>query len=270
MALRWKPDVEGTETHVCSMSFFGQRDGVSKLTIGSKQLQSEPENADYNPSPSELDAQDTQLPAMRVPVKHPRRYDSSNGSCAMHTASSPAEPILELPSLYGGLSGRGSDDFGAALPKKDVVRDATPVNISSSWQPPGSWDIIDSNSSSTTNRTASNSQKTSNTSTGEDRHLNDASHFQRFVRRMEGAGPRLILERLKEEWDEPANLAMSQELHLEKHLWALTALHLNALDRFVRPSDSPPPSAPLPPLCLNRRRKILELDGNLGWCFCAT
>jgi hypothetical protein len=81
---------------------------------------------------------------------------------------------------------------------------------------------------------------------------------------MESAGPRIILERLKEEWDEPADLAMSQELHLEKHLWALTALHIRALDRFMQPSESPAPTGALPPLSLNKRRKILELDGHLG------
>lgn len=182
----------------------------------------------------------------------------------------PTEPILELPSLFSGISVRDSGDFGPPPPppKKDSLRDTTPLNSFSRWQAPGSWDIIHgSKVPSTTTRTASDSRDTSNTSTGEDRRPNDAGHFQRFVRRMEGAGPRIILERLKEEWDEPADLAMSQELHLEKHLWALTALHIRALDGFVRPSDSPAPSAPLPPLCLNKRRKILELDGNLGWCF---
>ncbi|TID20330.1 hypothetical protein E6O75_ATG07790 [Venturia nashicola] len=246
LALRLKPDILVTETH----------------------LQLEPGLTDYDSTPSELHAQDNQIIAIQPPEKNPRRYETPNGSLAMDHFDSPnlpVEPILELPCLYSGFSVRGSGNFGPPPPKKDVMRATTPRNNNTRWQAPGSWDIIGRNQSpSPTKRSASISQDTSITSTGEDRRPNDASHFQRFVRRMEGAGPRIILERLKEEWDEPADHAMSQELHLEKHLWALTALHMKSLERFVRPTDSPAPSAPSPPLCLSKRRKILELDGNLG------
>ncbi|KAE9962383.1 hypothetical protein EG328_000522 [Venturia inaequalis] len=247
LALRSKPDVLVKETH----------------------LHLVPELADYTPTPSELEAQENQIAALTPPEKNPRRYGDLNAGFGKDGFLLPptptAEPVLELPSLFSALSVRGSDNFGPPPPRKDISRSTTPINHLSHWQAPGSWDLASGTKSpSTTKRTASVSQETSNTSTGEDRRQNDTSHFQRFVRRMEGAGPRIILERLKEEWDDPADFAMSQELHLEKHLWALTALHIKALERFVRPSDAPAPSAPLPPLCLNRRRKILELDGNLG------
>lgn len=226
----------------------------------------EPENTDY--TPSELDAQDDnhQTTAITPPEKNPLRYGNANGNFGNDhflLPTPPSEPMLELPSLFGGMSVRASGDFGPPPPpppKKDSSRNTTPLNSFSRWQAPPSWDIVASSKSPST------ANQSSNTSTGEDRRPNDASHFQRFVRRMEGAGPRIILERLKEEWDEPADLAMSQELHLEKHLWALTALHIRALDRFARPSDSPAPVGALPPTSVNKRRKILELDGNLGTC----
>jgi hypothetical protein len=90
------------------------------------------------------------------------------------------------------------------------------------------------------------------------------SHFQRFVRRMESAGPRIILERLKEKWALPGDRAMSDELQLEQHLWALTALQLPSMDRFVRAEQHNLPYHPLPPTVSRRQRKILELDGSIG------
>lgn len=234
----------------------------------------EPENTDY--TPSELDAQDNEITTISPPEKNPRRFGASSQSnfASDHFLLPPTavEPILELPLLFHGMSVRGSDDFGPPPPpppKKDSMREKTPPNISR-WQAPQSWDIVPGSKSSPPKRGATGSS-TATSSAGEDRRPSDASHFQRFVRRMEGAGPRIILERLKEEWDEPADKAMSEELQLEKHLWALTALQLRALDRFVRPSESPPaPTGALPPLSLNKRRKILELDGNLGMCILTT
>lgn len=86
---------------------------------------------------------------------------------------------------------------------------------------------------------------------------------------MEGAGPKIILDRLREEWSESTlDDGLKEELALEKHLWALTALQLSAIvDQFMKPGLSPglTPGAPLPPnLKAGRRRKILELDGAIG------
>lgn len=41
---------------------------------------------------------------------------------------------------------------------------------------------------------------------------------------MESASPKIILERLKEEWLEVADASVYRELELEKQLWMLTAL----------------------------------------------
>ncbi|QDS77075.1 hypothetical protein FKW77_007287 [Venturia effusa] len=238
------------------------------VLVTEKHLQSECERTDYIPSLSELQEHDTQMTEIIVPPeKNPRRYGNLNGGVGNDHFLLPtfsAEPILELPSIFGGISARDVD-YSNPPHEERKNGNATPLDSLSRWEPPGSWDVLPGNASpSTTNQTASNSRDTSSASTEEERRSEDASHFQRFVRRMEGAGPRIILERLKEEWDDPADHAMSQELHLEKHLWALTALHIKALDRFVRPSETPVPSTPLPPFCFNRRRKILELDGNIG------
>lgn len=52
----------------------------------------------------------------------------------------------------------------------------------------------------------------------------ELSHLQRSIRRMESASPKIILERLKEEWLEVADASVYRELELEKQLWMLTAL----------------------------------------------
>jgi len=41
---------------------------------------------------------------------------------------------------------------------------------------------------------------------------------------MDAASPRIILERLKEEWMEIADASVYRELELEKQLWMLSAL----------------------------------------------
>lgn len=41
---------------------------------------------------------------------------------------------------------------------------------------------------------------------------------------MEAASPKIILERLKEEWIEVADASVYRELELEKQLWMLSAL----------------------------------------------
>lgn len=53
-----------------------------------------------------------------------------------------------------------------------------------------------------------------------------AMQLQRHIRRMKAANPKIMLERLREEWTEVADPAIDQELALEKQLWMLTALNL--------------------------------------------
>lgn len=62
----------------------------------------------------------------------------------------------------------------------------------------------------------------------------EVTHLQRSIRRMEAASPRIILERLKEEWLEIADASVYRELELEKQLWMLSAL------RSLRKSSETP------------------------------
>ena len=48
--------------------------------------------------------------------------------------------------------------------------------------------------------------------------------LRRSIRRMEAASPKIVLERLKEEWVEVADASVYRELELEKQLWMLSAL----------------------------------------------
>ncbi|KAF2833325.1 hypothetical protein CC86DRAFT_415059 [Ophiobolus disseminans] len=75
----------------------------------------------------------------------------------------------------------------------------------------------------------------------------ELTRFQRFIRRMESAGPRVVLDRLKEEWEEGEEV--DEELALEKQLWLLTGLQMQY------------PRVVPTPMCATG--KILELYGNL-------
>ena len=80
---------------------------------------------------------------------------------------------------------------------------------------------------------------------------------------MESAGPKIILERLKEEWNDPVDEEADEELQLEKQLWVLTALQLQALDTSSQPSQAAFGQLLRLPTLTNSR-KYLELYGNLG------
>jgi hypothetical protein len=43
---------------------------------------------------------------------------------------------------------------------------------------------------------------------------NDLTRFQRFIRRMEGAGPKIVLDRLKEDWQESLGDELDDEVGL--------------------------------------------------------
>jgi hypothetical protein len=48
---------------------------------------------------------------------------------------------------------------------------------------------------------------------------------------MESAGPKIVLDRLKETWQDPAGEDLDEEL-LEKQLWLLTGLELQDLGKI--------------------------------------
>lgn len=72
---------------------------------------------------------------------------------------------------------------------------------------------------------------------------------------MQAASPKIVLERLKEEWVEVADASVYRELELEKQLWMLTALRTlkkkNSLDDTIEGHISGP-------------NKILSLYENHG------
>ncbi|KAH7080453.1 hypothetical protein BKA63DRAFT_407027 [Paraphoma chrysanthemicola] len=80
----------------------------------------------------------------------------------------------------------------------------------------------------------------------------ELTRFQRFIRRMESAGPKTILDRLQEEWHDNAGDDVDEELALEKQLWLLTGFQMQ---NFGKVRQAPKP------MC--KTGKILELYGNL-------
>jgi hypothetical protein len=46
----------------------------------------------------------------------------------------------------------------------------------------------------------------------------ELTRFQRFIRRMEGAGPKVILDRLKEDWQEATEVEVDEEVSLASSL----------------------------------------------------
>ncbi|KAG4429533.1 hypothetical protein IFR05_014982 [Cadophora sp. M221] len=118
-------------------------------------------------------------------------------------------------------------------PPRDVVRServnqrtgfpiAKRAQPSYTWKPPETWECdggtpkVPQRRSSTTLRPIK-----------ERRHKvppTETAHLQRSIRRMEAASPKIVLERLKEEWVEVADASVYRELELEKQLWMLTAL----------------------------------------------
>lgn len=169
-------------------------------------------------------------------------------------------------------------------PRRPDMETRTPQNSSrprsmnkSQWTAPSNWEIRDEMPPLKETQTGSSpdltptepipNKRASNTRVERQRRPSpeDMTHFTRFVRRMEAAGPRIILERLKEEWEDATDDSAREEVLMEKHLWALTALHLKALDKFARASSFTIPTMPLPAVsAVGRKRRILELDGNFG------
>lgn len=81
--------------------------------------------------------------------------------------------------------------------------------------------------------------------------ISELSGFQRFIRRMESASPKIVLDRLKEDW--PTSGDIDEELALEKQLWLLTAFKMQGASNCG--------AAPKPQCATGR---ILELYGNFS------
>ncbi|KAH7360390.1 hypothetical protein BKA65DRAFT_183757 [Rhexocercosporidium sp. MPI-PUGE-AT-0058] len=102
-----------------------------------------------------------------------------------------------------------------------MVRRAQP---SYTWKPPETWEC-----DSGTPQVPQRRSPTALRPIKERRHKippSEIAHLQRSIRRMEAASPKIVLERLKEEWIEVTDAFVYRELELEKQLWMLTALRI--------------------------------------------
>ncbi|KAF1915042.1 hypothetical protein BDU57DRAFT_595683 [Ampelomyces quisqualis] len=84
----------------------------------------------------------------------------------------------------------------------------------------------------------------------------EQTRFQLFIRRMESAGPKIVLDRLKEDWQDSPGEEWDEQLALEKQLWLLTGFQMQNAKK-VRATPKP--------ACDTGR--ILELYGNLSEVF---
>jgi hypothetical protein len=118
------------------------------------------------------------------------------------------------------------------------------------WRPPSEWDIVLPRSPDDDQGKELPPVPAQEETAVAQRSPEELTRFQRFIRRMESAGPKIILDRLKEEWTNPVDSEMGEEMALEKQLWVLTAFQLENIGRYSRfpKSDT---------------GKILELYGNL-------
>lgn len=94
------------------------------------------------------------------------------------------------------------------------------------WIPPDNWNILQPEASPESGKPKSQRKELPPTPILDGiaiahSSLLELTRFQRFIRRMESAGPKVILDRLKEEWDHPHDDETNEELHLEKRLWVL-------------------------------------------------
>jgi hypothetical protein len=104
---------------------------------------------------------------------------------------------------------------------RDVLHELKKAS-SETWQPPEAWQCP----STKVEQLLINLQKSSRR-TKERKRLprpTELTHLQNNIRKMNAASPKIILERLKEEWVGVADASIYRELELEKQLWMLAAL----------------------------------------------
>lgn len=131
------------------------------------------------------------------------------------------------------------------------------------WQAPSDWDIASNKSHGS--RVSSDATPTFDDMFVCEPDAKTLSDFQRFIRRMEKAGPEIILSHLNrdvspEDFDHPER---EGEIEVERHLWALTALQLQNMENSLVPNQGVGPLMGLPTL-FRQPKRALELYSNLG------
>jgi hypothetical protein len=87
----------------------------------------------------------------------------------------------------------------------------------------------------------------------------ELTHLQNNIRKMNAASPKIMLERLKEEWVGVADASIYRELELEKQLWMLAALKSLGADDLSASLNGDSMDA-----CASTSKKILSLYENKG------
>ena len=90
--------------------------------------------------------------------------------------------------------------------------------------------------------------------------ISELTHLRRSIRRMEAASAKIMLERLREEWNEVADAAVYRELELEKQLWMLCALRSLNKKKDLNKTTSVSSEKSADPA------KVLSLFENHGLC----
>jgi hypothetical protein len=136
---------------------------------------------------------------------------------SMHVAYNFRSPTSTTFNLPGHIEGES-----IALGKYMIERQAqwpftTRGKQGESWKPPEDWEC-------TPDKGQSPASAICNFQTQQNCSVVEVTHLQKSILRMEAAGPKIVLERLKEEWTQVADASVYGELKLEKQLWMLTAL----------------------------------------------
>ncbi|KAL1638099.1 hypothetical protein SLS58_008936 [Diplodia intermedia] len=163
---------------------------------------------------------------------------------------------LSQDSSGGSYSSQCALDNDAA---SSACHTSPDVGPKCTWEAPADWDIASI-------RSFSQNRQSFESSFLCDPDAAELTQFQRFVRRMERADPKLILTRLKDE-PSPDVLATDpyaeEELAVEKHLWCLTALQLQNMENSLVPNQGVGPLLGLPTL-FRQPKRVLELYSNLA------
>ncbi|PBP16438.1 hypothetical protein BUE80_DR012720 [Diplocarpon rosae] len=127
-------------------------------------------------------------------------------------------PNCQTPEVPPNISSRKEGaPQGSTFP---VIKRTKPFYT---WKPPETWGCDDGTSQISPPRAFAAPLRPIK----ERRHKappTEITHLRKSIRRMDAASPKIILERLKEEWVGVADASVYRELELEKQLWMLTAL----------------------------------------------
>ncbi|KAI9742801.1 MAG: hypothetical protein M1818_003530 [Claussenomyces sp. TS43310] len=208
---RWPGRSIATESSLSSMTDNGLRSHDKRpLSTGSFVIMS---RNDMEPSRDNVADLNTSLGKISVTAD---RADVIDPCYVSDLSLFPNVPTQETGSLRNDSQ---SDEQLQSL----QAETSTTLGILESWKPSPNWepashDREPKSSTQSTSRTNSRTQKPR----ARQSRKSEMSHMQRHIRRMEAASPKIILERLREQWTDVADANVYKELEFEKQLWMLT------------------------------------------------